>query len=97
MTDKAEQASQSRIGRELTLSVKVLILGTKAFYDLMDPNADPMTWAYSYQGDVDQLMKETDEVMRMEGPSLTGKNTFIESLVERSYAEAFESEGGGRD
>ena len=78
------------MGKELGLSAKVLVLGTKAFYDLMDPDADPLTWALAYQGDVRQLMDETDEVMRMEGPSLTGKNSFIEDLVNRAYEGSFE-------
>lgn len=88
----AEKVAESRIGKEITLSVKALILGTKAFYDLMDPNTDPISWAFSYQDDVDQLMNETDKVMRMEGPSITGKNTFIEDFVNRSYEKAFKKE-----
>lgn len=88
----AQRAAESRIGREISISVKALILGTKAFYDLLDPNTDPVSWAFSYQSDVDKLMNETDEVMRMEGPSLTGKNTFIEDFVNRSYEKAFNKE-----
>lgn len=83
------QASESRIGKEISVSVKALILGTKAFYDLMDPNTDPVSWAFSYQGDVDQLMRETDKAMRMPGPSITGKNTIIEDLVNRGYDASF--------
>ncbi len=87
---KTEEWSDTRMGRELGLSAKTLILGTKAFYDLMDPDSDPLTWAFAYQGDVEQLMNETDEIMRMEGPSLTGKNSFIEDLVNRAYEGSFE-------
>lgn len=80
------RASESRIGGELTIAVKTLILGTKAFYDLMDPNADPLTWAMKYESDVTRLMEETDRVMQMPGPSLTGKGTAVENLVNSAYA-----------
>lgn len=87
--ERVEEVSESRVGHEIGLSVKVLILGTKVFFDLMDPNTNPLSWAMSYQGDVEQLMSETDEVMRMEGPSITGKNTFIKDLTNRAYNEAY--------
>lgn len=86
---KAHQAAKSRVGREISISTKMLVLGTKAFYDLQDPNADAFTWAMSYQGDVEKLVRETDEVMKMEGPSITGKNTIIENFVNSAYNKSF--------
>jgi len=83
------QAKTSRIGRELSLSTKMLVLGTKAFYDLQDPNTDLMTWGMSYENDVNSLMQESDEIMQMDGPSLTGKNTFIESYTNKAYEKSF--------
>ena len=87
---KANEFSRSRIGKEIGISAKMLILGTKAFYDLQDPDANLMAWAMSYEGDVDKLMREIDEVQRMEEPSLTGKNTFIEDLIDQAYERSFE-------
>lgn len=84
-----QAATQSRIGREISISVKTLVLGTRAFFDLMNPDTDVLTWATSYSKDVESLMKETDEVMRMSGPSLTGKNTIIERLTEEAYQKSF--------
>ena len=86
---QAHQAANSRIGREISISTKMLVLGTKAFYDLQDPKTDAFTWAMSYQGDVEKLMKETEEVNKMRGPSITGKNTIIESFINSSYRRAF--------
>jgi hypothetical protein len=86
---KTQEVAQSRIGKEISISTKMLILGTKAFYDLQNPNTDPTTWAMSYEGDVNQIMKETDEVMSMDGPSLTGKNTPIEAFVNSAYSSSF--------
>ena len=86
----ADQASKSRVARELGLSAKMLVLSTQAFYDMMDPNSDPISWAYRYSGDMEQLMDETDEVMRMDGPSLTGKNTVLEDLVNSAYQSSFD-------
>lgn len=86
---QVEQASNTRIAKELSISVKLLILGTKAFYDLQNPNVDPLTWAFSYEGDVNNIMNETDQVMRMEGPSLTGKNTIVEDFVNIAYEKSF--------
>jgi hypothetical protein len=86
---KVQQASNSRIAKELSISVKLLILGTKAFYDLQNPNVDPLTWALSYEGDVNNIMNETDQVMRMDGPSITGKNTIIEDFVNIAYEQSF--------
>ncbi|MDH4270526.1 MAG: hypothetical protein OEW18_00970 [Candidatus Aminicenantes bacterium] len=85
----AQRAAESRIGKEIMLSAKTLILGTKAFYELLDPNTDPVSWAFSYESDVDQLLNEANEINNMKGPSLTGKNTVIEDLVNRSYSAAF--------
>ncbi len=83
------QAKSSRIAKELTVSAKVLILGTKAFYDLQNPDTDVITWALSYSDEVDDIMKETEEIQRMAGPSLTGKNTIIESLTSQAFDYAF--------
>ena len=85
-----KSVSNSRVGKELKLSGKVLILGTHAMYSMMDPDTDPISWAYSYTDDVEQLMQETDEVMRMDGPSITGKNTVIEDLVNSAYEASFD-------
>ena len=84
-----KQASSSRIGRELSLCAKMLVLGTKAFYDLQDPNTDPLTWAMSYEDDVNSLIVESEEIMEMDEPSLTGKNTFIELYVDKAYDKSF--------
>lgn len=83
--------SGSRIGREITLSFKTMILGTKIFYDMMDmdSNSDMMGWAMNYQKDMNQLLDEVEEVNKMDGWSLTGKNTFIEDFANRKYEESF--------
>ena len=87
-----EKFSQSRIGREVTVSFKTMVLGTKMFYDMMDINSssDIKGWAIQYEGDMDQLMNEVDEVRKMDGWSLTGKNTFIEDLTDKAYQESFD-------
>ncbi len=90
--DKAKRkVSQSRIGRELAVSFKTLVLGTKMFYDLMDMDSggDIMSWALSYEDDMNQLMEEMDEIQSMEGWSLTGKNTFVEDIVDSQYKKSF--------
>lgn len=86
---KMAALSKTRIGREIGVSAKLLILSTKAFYDLQDPNKDIKTWAMSYSGDVDKLMSEVREIERMDQPSITGKNTFIEGLVNKAYNKSF--------
>ena len=86
-----DRAAQSRMGREIGISVKMLILSHKMLYDMMNPDSDPISWAFKYQDDMMSLMDETDEVMRMEGPSITGKNTFIEDLVDMTYESSFDS------
>jgi len=85
-----DRAANSRMGREIGISVKMLILSHKMLYDMMDPDSDPISWAFKYQDDMASLMDETDEVMRMEGPSITGKNTFIEDLVDIAYENSFD-------
>lgn len=92
VSKKTEEFSRSRMGREIGVSVKTLILGTKAFYDLQDPDKDIMTWAMSYESDVDQLIDEVDEIQRMKQPSITGKNTFIEDMVNKAYESSFDKE-----
>ena len=87
---KTGDFSKTRIGKELGVSAKMLILGTKAFYDLQDPNADIMTWALSYEDDVNQLMRDVEEIERMDQPSITGKNTFLEGLLDEAYRKSFE-------
>jgi DNA repair ATPase RecN len=86
-----KKISNSRIGREVTVSFKTMVLGTKIFYDMMemDSNTDMMGWAMKYEGDMNQLMNEVEEVNNMEGWSLTGKNTFVEGLTDKAYEESF--------
>lgn len=94
---KANAAAQTRMGREAGVAVKTLVLGTKMLFDLvtMDPNTDLMGWASSYDSDLNQLMYESDEIRRMDGPSFTGKNTPIETLINGSYERAFNKPSGG--
>lgn len=79
------------MGREVAASLKGLVLGTKMFYDLMDVNSstDIVSWARSYEGDMDQLMSEMDDIQRMDGWSITGKNTFIEDMVNEVHKKSF--------
>lgn len=86
-----EKVSQSRIGREVTVSFKTMVLGTKMFYDMMDMDSstDMMGWAMKYEGDMNQLMNEVEAVNNMDGWSLTGKNTFIEDLTGKAYEKSF--------
>lgn len=92
VSKQVDKASQSRMGREIGVSIKTLILGSKMFYDFMGmgPNDDYLSWAMSYEKDMDQLMNEVDEVNRMDEASITGKNTFIEDLVNKAYEKSFE-------
>lgn len=86
-----KKAANSRMGREVAASLKGMVLGTKMFYDLMDVNSstDLMSWARSYEGDMDQLMNEMDDIQRMDGWSITGKNTFIEDMVNEAHRKSF--------
>lgn len=94
----AKNAASSRMGREVTMSLKGLVLGTKAFYDLMDMDSrtDLVRWAGRYDDDLDQLMDEAREIRRMDGWSVTGKNTFVETLTDRAYEESFGQQQGRR-
>lgn len=85
------QVAESRIGKEVALAFKTMVLGTKAMYDLMEvgPNDDITDWAMSYESDLDQLSAEAEAVRQSDGWSLTGKNTFVESLVDSAYEESF--------
>lgn len=85
------KGSQSRIGKELAVTFKSLVLGTKMFYDLMDidSNTDIISWSSQYQNDMNQIMDEMEEIQRMDGWSLTGKNTFIEDAVNKSHSKMF--------
>lgn len=92
--DTSQKAGKSRMGREVGLAFKTLVLGTKAYYDLMElgPNEDLMSWAMSYEQDIDQLSRESEEIRQMDGWSLTGKNTFAESGVNNAYEKSFRNE-----
>ena len=89
-----DRVSQSRIGKEVAVSFKAMVLGTKMFYDMMDMNSgtDMMQWATRYEKDMNQLMDEVETVSTMDGWSLTGKNTFIEDLTDKAYEKAFRQE-----
>lgn len=91
LNQATESVSSSRIGKELAVSFKALVLGTKMFYDMMemDASTDVMAWALSYENDMNQLMNEVDEINEMDGWSLTGKNTFVENLVDSAYMKSF--------
>lgn len=56
----------------------------------MDVNSstDIVSWARSYEGDMDQLMSEMDDIQRMNGWSITGKNTFIEDMVSEAHRKS---------
>jgi hypothetical protein len=86
-----QQVSQSRIGQEVKIATQTLILGSKIFYDFMSlrPNEDMVSWASSYEHDINQLSNNYQQVNSLKGPSLTGKNTIIEDLVNRSYESQF--------
>lgn len=89
--DASQSAANSRIGKELSVAFKTIILGTKAFYDLMEmgPNEDLFAWAARYEGDMNQLMTETDDMLATDGWSLTGKNTPIEAFVNHAYESSY--------
>ncbi|MBC8278629.1 MAG: hypothetical protein H8E46_10390 [FCB group bacterium] len=86
-----EKFSKTRVGKEVTVSVKTLVLGGKAFYDFIQlgSSGDVMSWAQSYESDLNQLYREVDEIQRMDEPSLTGANTIIEDIVNKAYEKSF--------
>lgn len=89
-----KKVSNSRIGKEVTLSFKTMVLGTQMFYEIMDmKRGDSMLdLAQRHESDMTQLMRETEEINGMDGWSITGKNTFVEDSVNASYQKSFKQE-----
>jgi hypothetical protein len=88
VTDKF---SNSRIGKEVPMRFKTMVLGTRMFYDMMemDSQTGMMRWAEKYEADMNQLMEEAEKVSHMDGWSLTGKNTCFEDWTNKAYEESF--------
>jgi len=90
-TGKLRQASQTKMGREIGVGVKTLLLGTKMLYDLQNPDKDLVTWALSYEDEVNKLMREVETVGKMKGASITDINVFMNPMMEKLVNEAYKA------
>jgi hypothetical protein len=79
------RAADSKIGQELTVGFKALMLGTRAYYDLfqIDSATNLVAWGGSYKSELEALSRDAERASQMEGTSLVDVARTVEAAVGR--------------